>query len=194
MPLYAPPPASSKPRPKLPAGSHAARLYSIVDLGTQETNFQGEAKVQRKLRLTWEVPEERAEFDGQDKPLAIGKEFTFSLHEKATLRKAVEGMLGRTLTDADARKLDIETLLGSTCLLSVVLGKGQDGQEYPKISGFGPLMKGMVVKPAENKPVLYSVRDRENEVFATLPQFLQEKIRASREFNAPVEEGDDIPF
>ena len=38
------------PKPPPPAGSHAARLIWLVDLGTQEDQWQGETKIRRKVR------------------------------------------------------------------------------------------------------------------------------------------------
>jgi hypothetical protein len=34
-----------------PAGSFSARLYRLIDIGTQTTEWMGKKKMQRKLRL-----------------------------------------------------------------------------------------------------------------------------------------------
>lgn len=182
MPLFAITPNSSAPRAKIPPGSHFGILYSIIDLGTHEEVFQGESKIQRKVRLAWELPDERAEFDGVEKPQVIGLEMTLSLHEKATLRKYVEAIIGKSLDEDAAAKFDLETLLGSCSLLNVIEYKRQDGAMGTKVKGCSALMKGMTARAAQNPATVYSISEGLNAVFGDLPLWLQARIALSREF------------
>ena len=74
----------------VPPGTHLARCYRIVDLGTQETNYQGKVNYQRKLMIQWEV--HGADENGEalvtkaGEPMTISKNYTVSLGEKARLR------------------------------------------------------------------------------------------------------------
>jgi hypothetical protein len=55
---------SAKQERKLPeAGATVGMLYSLVDLGTQETNWDGEKKYTPKVRLTFELPDQTDEFE-----------------------------------------------------------------------------------------------------------------------------------
>ena len=38
-----------------PAGNHMARLYSIIDLGHQSVEWDGESKIMHKVVFTWEL-------------------------------------------------------------------------------------------------------------------------------------------
>ena len=85
---------------KLPPGAHFAICNMMVDCGMQP-GFQG--KPQRKVYIRWEVPDERVTYekDGvqHEGPCSIGKFYTLSLSEKATLRKDLENWRGRTFIE-----------------------------------------------------------------------------------------------
>jgi len=70
------------------AGSYPARCYSMIHIGTIKENFQGDEKTMNKVRITWELPTELKVFkeENGEQPHVVSKEFTLSLHEKATLR------------------------------------------------------------------------------------------------------------
>ena len=176
---------SDKPRVLVPAGTHLAILYSIVDLGTHSNSFRPDDKPKRMVRLTWELPKKRHDFDGVSKPLSISKEFSFSMYEKATLRKTVESITGATLSNKDADNFDFNQLLGAGCLLSVKHVKSQDGTKtYSSFSGCAPVMEGMTVSKPENKLAIYSIEDGENEVFQALPDWLKKKIQEAPEWKS----------
>ena len=47
----------SKPKyPTIPLGVQKARCISVIDLGTQENNWQGETSWKRQVLFEWEVP------------------------------------------------------------------------------------------------------------------------------------------
>ena len=55
------------PKPKsnyeaVPAGTHVARLYQIIHVGTSSFEFKGEMKSSDKIRLTFELKGEMWEF------------------------------------------------------------------------------------------------------------------------------------
>ena len=187
-----------KPQVLIPAGTHLAVLYSIIDLGTQENKYDPSKGPKRIVRLTWELPKKRADFDGQSKPLVLSKELSFSMFNQATLRKIVEAMIGEALSDEEADDFDFNKILGAGCLISVKHTKSNDGTKtYNSYAGCAPLMEGMIVPKPENKTVIYSVDEGENAVFASLPDWIKQKIQASPEWSgegAKEEEGDEIPF
>ena len=121
-----------KNRPLPPAETHLARVVDIIDLGTQvEINDKGEKKEKRKLRVTFELPNERAVFDEAkgDEPFLIGRTYTQSMHEKSNLRPLASAVLGKTLTDEECRRFDVTALVGRTCLVSVEHRQKKDGSE-----------------------------------------------------------------
>lgn len=190
------------PKPKstyeaVPAGTHVARLYSIINLGTSSFEFKGEMKTSTKIRLTFELPGEMREFgdDKELKPMAISREFGFSMGKKSHLRPFVEGMLGVALHDEEAYNFEIEDLLGRTCLLSVSHTE-KDGNVYSNINSASPLMKGMVAPEGINPTSILDVNTATPEQVEALPSFLRDKIKASEEWKtrqSAADEADGIP-
>lgn len=99
-----------------PAGSHLARCYRIIDLGSQTTEWKGKPKTSRKVMFTWELHGEDGEgkplLTDDGKPLMVSKRYTFSLSEKATLRAHLVGWRGRDFTLDELAGFDLEKVLG----------------------------------------------------------------------------------
>lgn len=190
-----------------PAGTHLARCYSLIDIGTQEGTFQGEIKTARKVRVSFELPNEQevfAEERGKE-PFTISREFTLSLHEKAGLRKVLESWRGRAFTAEELQKFDLAKLIGQPAMISIGHEPKKDGSgNFAKLLTVSGVMKGMSVPPAILKPIEYSVLQGRDEVFNDLPDWLKEKISKCAEWTKPApheaEEpamagtDDDVPF
>lgn len=174
------------------AGNHVARLISIIDLGTQDTEYMGEKKETSQIRLTWELPNETKTFDGIVKPLVIGNDYTNSMGSKANLRKIVEGMIGAQLRDDEAQNFDSDSyreFLGKPCLLNVI-HKESKGKTYANISGVSPLVKGMTCPPQFNESVFYEIGVSPVEELEDMPKFVREKIMRSHEMNNTVNDDE----
>lgn len=179
--------------PKVPAGSHAARCYQIIDLGTQEIEWQGKKKLQRKLWITWEIPEETIEINGENKPMAISRMFTLSLAETGALLPFLESWRGKRFSEEELSAFDVAKLLGKPCLLSVVHDT-KNGKEYANISAIAVLPRGMKCADQVNPSVEYSIDEGYSPTFKALPEFLQKKIEASEEFKKLNGDSDDPGF
>ncbi len=165
-----------------PAGSYIARCVRLLDLGTVQTEYQGEAKTAHKCLLAFEVldPEVRRD-DGQ--PFVLSKRYTLSLHEKAALRKELASWRGRDFTPEELRGFDLRNILGQPCFVSVVETTKGD-RTYSNIAGIMKAPKGMPV-PESVEPLLYwSMSDPAPnwEAFALLHPKLVEQIEATPEF------------
>lgn len=208
MPLKLPVSQPSGDFKRVPAGSHIAVCNLVADMGLQP----GSAVYpdpKRKLYIRFEIPAERVEYekDGQklEGPLAIGSFYTASMHEKATLRKHLEGWRGTKFTDAEAAAFDVASILGKACMLSVVETTRGD-KTYANIAGIGKLPKGMPAPAAEN-PLLYYDKTSDLAAFNALPDWLQKKIgeqlqppteqaadEAAAAQHAATFDDDDVPF
>ena len=74
-------------REKVPSGTHIARCYEMIHIGTVTWEYLGEVKETDKVRLTFELPAEMRQFNEEEmQPMVISKEYTLSMHEKANLR------------------------------------------------------------------------------------------------------------
>jgi hypothetical protein len=166
-----------------PAGTHIGICYRVIDLGTQETTYNGEKKSARRVLISWELPNEKMA-DG--KPFTISNTYTWSMHEKATLRKHLEAWRGQAFTDADFRgptAFDVRNILGKACTLVVVHAQKGD-RTYANVTSVGKAMKGAATPALVNGTVyLWLHPERfDDTVFAGLSETLRTKVTASPEY------------
>lgn len=168
----------------IPAGTYAARCYSMVQIGTIEESFQGKPKKLHKVRITWELPTELKVFkeENGEQPHVISKEFTLSMNEKAILRKFLEGWRGRTFSEEECERFDITVLLGKPCMLSIIHKTSSNKNVYAEISSISAVPKGMTVPDQINPSFEFSYDNFSEEKLLQLPEFLQNKIRSSDEY------------
>lgn len=175
-------------RKLVPQGTHLATCYSMIQLGTVEQEYMGETKMLHKVMLTFEIPEETITIKKDDKevelPMSISKEYTFSMGDKATLRKDLESWRGKAFTEEEAKNFEIDVLLSKPCLLNIVHKTSRSGKERAEIAGISPLMKGMAKPTQINKSVLFSFDTWDLEVFNSLPEWIRKKIESSQEYQA----------
>lgn len=187
-----------------PSGVHRATCYSMIHIGTVKETYLGEEKEINKVRITWELPDEVRTFKEENgpQPMSISKEFTLSMHEKATLRKTLKDWRGKDFTDEEAKKFDITTLVGKPCQLNVVHRTSAKGSVYAEVSGVMPLGKGTVAPDQVNPSFIFDYDPFDPSKFEVLPKFLQEKIITSVQYknatepkeNQEVFTGDDKPL
>jgi len=183
---------SAKQERKLPeAGATVGVLYSLVDLGHQKTNWDNQEKWTPKVRLTFELPDQTDEFEVEEKgkvtkvekPMVVSIEQTRSLGEKASLRKLLEQWRGQTFTSKELQAFSLKNLLGKPAMLTLIHKTSQQGRQYCAIAGASKLPKGMKAPATTtNDQLYYEIEQGEAGQFNDMPDWLQEKIRASKEF------------
>lgn len=184
----------------VPAGTYVARCYSMVQIGTVDENIMGAIKKLHKVRISWELPTELKVFkeENGEQPYVISKEFTLSMHEKATLRKFLEGWRGKAFTEKESEALDITVLIGKPCMLSIIHKTSKSGSTYAEISSCSAMPKGMEAPPQINDDFILSFDSWSEEKFNTLPEFLKNKITSSEEYqvlhapNVTYDNGNDF--
>lgn len=179
-----------------PKGTHIARVYKFMNLGTRLQEYQGKPKdyPDTLVTFTLELPNEMNEFEVEtdgvkekvSKPFVISREFTLSMGRKSNLRPFVEGIIGTTLSDEEAGSFDIEQLVGMTCQATITheQSKTDPDRKYAKLVSVAPLMKGIVAPEPINQPVVQDVKTMTLDEINALPEFLQKKIRVSDEFKS----------
>lgn len=170
-------------RELVPAGSHVARCYSVVHIGTVRFEYLGEEKELNKVRITWELPSEMRMFNEEkgEQPMVISKEYTLSLHEKSNLRKDLESWRGKNFTDEELEAFDVSKLLTVPALLSIThTTKGEN--TFANITGVSGLIKGMECPKQVNPSFEFSHEEFSQEKLEALPAFLQEKVKSSKEY------------
>jgi len=171
----------------VPPGSHIARCYGCIDLGTQPKVFNGETHLERQVQISFELPALKMEgkYDpkAKGKPMMASRKFKQSLHPKANLRKFLEGWRGRAFKPGEAEQFDPKKLPGLPCRVNVV--ESQDGTRT-FIDSIAPLGKGEKI-PKQINPSVYLSLDPEefdSATFDKLSNGLKERIAKSPEFIA----------
>lgn len=172
---------------KIPQGFQLCTLYGISDLQTQNS---GEYGPKHKIGLMFEFPQQlRVFYEGDPaKPSASYLERTRSMHEKASLRALVKGMMGRGMTDKEAETFDLTSLLGKSFVANIV--HSVDGK-YANIDTLSPLTEQSCKMFGLNTPSDASrINDLffwdgsqgyQSENFKSLPNFIRDKIKESVE-------------
>lgn len=182
--MYLPTPSEGGNFTPPPSGTFPAICYRLIDLGTQETVYQGEKKHQRKISISWEIadPETKME-DGR--PFTISQRYTFSMHEKATLRRHLESWRGAAFVESDFGPggFNLRNILGKPCFLPIV-HKTTGENTYANIAGVMKLPKGFPIGKATNEILYLSLEpdDFDSAALAKLSERLQETIRSSPEY------------
>ena len=169
--------------PPLAGGTYLGICIGIIDIGEQyNQNFKNYAD---KLMLLFEIAGETVNVDGEDKPRWLSREYTASLNEKAALYKHLVAWRSRDFTeselDTDGDGFDIESMLGKPCMLTVIVKDGDNGT-YNRIENIAALPKGVPAPTTEQELLAYDIDERDEEVFAKLPEWIQGKIKKSTQF------------
>lgn len=204
----------------VPSGMHLARCYRIVDLGTQESTYQGTTKNLRKLMMQFEVHGEDNDgkpiLTAKGDPMSISKNYTLSLAEKATLRIDLQTWRGREFTADELRGFELKNVLGVWAMVSVIKAMGNNGKEYTNIAAVmsvPPAIKKAGIPEGHNDLKLFSIEEPDMTLFDSFSNGLKEKIKKSPEWqsrqavgyqieqNASAKSGsgfddmdDDLPF
>lgn len=183
--------------PSVAPGTYLARCFRIVDAGTQISELYGE---KRKLVVTWELPTERIEVEGEDLPRSISKFYTLSLNKKATLRADLECWRGRAFTPEELAGFELAKVLGTACQLTII----HTPQGKVQVAAVAGIPRGTMVPEVHNPKVEYSFEQGENGAFKALPEWLQKMVGQCLEWNEPdpvdppahamSEREDDVPF
>lgn len=176
------------------SGSYAARCYSMIHLGTIEETILGTVKKLNKVRVTWELPTELKVFkeENGEQPQVISKEFTLSLHEKATLRNFLKNWRGKDFTEDEAKSFDIEKLIGAPCMVNITHKQSKDGSKtYAEIGSISPMPKGLVCPPQINQSFIFTYDNFDSAKFSTLPDYLKNKMINSDEYKLAVTGGQE---
>jgi hypothetical protein len=180
-----------------PVGTHPARCIHIIDLGTQRDVYgpTQKKKLIRKVRINWELPNEKAIFDEEkgEESFMVGAEYTLSLNERANLRHVLESWRGEDFTEAQLKGFDMKVLIGKACMVAVIHRKSKQnpGRVYAQVTSVVKLPKGMGCPKASLERINYDISNGEGGDYAKLPEWIQEKIQNSEEWNAqPESDGD----
>lgn len=174
-------------RELLPTGNYPARVYEIIELGTIDGQWMGEARKTHKVRIGFEFPTEKKVFSEEkgEQPFVISKEMALSFGDLAGLRKIVEAVEGKKLTDAEAVNFEVQSIMGKPLLVTVSHSEpNEQGITYANATTFSPLIKGLTVEPLINKTKYLEYAEWDEQVYNSLPDFIKEKMQVTPEYKA----------
>lgn len=202
MSLIAKEDGEKRAKTMVPEGTHIARCYAVVDLGTHDDTYKGVDRKRRKVILSFEFPNQLHVFKEEDgeQPLGRSKTFTNSLSEKATLRKMLQSWRGRAFTQKELQGFDLSTVSGHPVQVGVIHYVKDNGEKTDVIDSLIACPQGLNVPDAINEPYSYSI-DEHPKNWDRLSKWMQEEVMQSDEFKAlgaepeaPVEVTDEVPF
>ena len=165
-----------------PAGAVASRCNRVIDLGSQESTFEGKTSMKPKVLLSWELAELRT--DGS--PFTISRRFGLSLHENSALRAFLQAWRGRPFTDEELAGFDLRKLINAPCLLNIAHAS-RNGKDYANILSISPLPKGMTAPELAAPAVLFDIDEPDApDTLEGLSEGLQATITASPEWKSRV--------
>lgn len=184
----------------VPPGNHLGRCYRIIDLGTQKSEFQGDVKLRREVEISWELhgtDEDGTPLTTEDgRPLSISRTYTLSWSENSNLRKNLQSWRGKPWTDKEVSRFDLKNILGQWAMITVVHRPSKTGRVYANVDNLAPvpsMIKQAGLPEGHNEPKLFKLAEPDWELYDSLPQFKQEKIALSPEYQAARRRGGDAP-
>lgn len=198
-----------------PAGTHLARLYRIIDLGTQMREFEGKVTMNQKAKFFFELHGEDADgkplLTSDGKPLIQSKEYTVSLNEKANLRRDLEAWRGKAFSEEELKGFDLKNILGHFCMVNISHREKGDltYADLKGISAVPSIYKKQGLPEGINTTMLFSLKNFDQNMFDSLSENIKETIRKSPEYRSIGEQSkayqeassgsvahmeDDVPF
>ena len=154
----------------------------MIDLGTQTDTFDGgDVKAAHKALFTWAIDGEFVDVDGEKRPRIVSKEYTVSLHERANLRKDLEGWRGKAFDAEGLDTFDISKVLEKAC--RILVGHSKTGKSN-KVEAVKPPKKQVAV-PNGLSVLFFKLDDYEGGPLPEgIPEWVQKKIMESPEYQS----------
>lgn len=181
---------NSNPAEPMEAGNYPCRIVQVIDLGLQpQRAWEGQEKPPaQSLMVTYEFTDEFMKDDEgnelTDKPRWLSEEFPLRSLD-SDLAKSTKRY--KALDPNEDHDGDWAALVGMPCMVTVVNteGKGKNaGRVFNNIGGVSAMRSRDAERCAElvNPPKILDLDEPNLEIFTSLPEWLQDKIKANLEF------------
>lgn len=175
-----------------PEGSYAAVCVDAIDLGEKVEQFEGNPeKLTRKVVLVYRTAETNPETGDH---FDVSKEFTLSMHEKASLRKWLEAWRGKPYSaDAIEQGVSLHKLVGAPAFIGVGHKQSKKGRTYAVLMSVMKVPAGMAIPPLKpyERPEFWAERKAE---YATGAAEYRARIGAPKAKGQTVADEDSLPF
>lgn len=167
--------------------TYPAVCYALIDLGDQYSAAFD--KYNRKVVIGWELPGETLTIEGEEVPRTFWNTYTASLSQKAQLRKDLTSWRGKEFTAEELKGFNLRNIVGVPCMIQIVHRKSADGTKtYANLASVTKLPKGFQAPKGTLKPLIYDIEESDPAMVEELPQWMQDKIKASNNYQYHVAE------
>lgn len=166
---------------KLESGVYTAVSAALIDLGMQKNEkFE---KVQRKFRLIWTILDEYIEINGEQLARTMSKEYSFSLHEKSSLRKDLQAWRNKAFTEDELNGFNLLNILNKACQLQIIKEE-KNGNAYNNIISIMALPKGIQVTQL-GETYYFDIETKETwKNWEKIPQWIQDTIKKAENYES----------
>jgi hypothetical protein len=179
------------------AGTYAGVCVRVIDLGTQENEYEGKKTSRRQIMLGFELHGDAVDTDGcgymtgdngqpdPSKPFLISAWLTASFHEEATLRKYMESWRNLPYTEQQISEFETDgfdwsLMLGVPCMAQMAANK----KGKIKLANITKLQKNIERPVPVNKEIVLILDEFDQVAFDALPQGIRDIIAKSPEYKA----------
>lgn len=177
-------------KPKVPTvepGVYFAVCIGVIDLGEQYSEkFKSYSN---RVQFVWELPSETIEVDGKQEPKQLSKEFAIATKKNSVLRTFISSWNSKAYTDEEFQEVELFEQIGKACQLNVVLS---ESGEYANVDSVMPIPKGFTAPQSSTTPILWGMDNWNDEVFKALPEWVQDKIKKSTQYQKEHTPTDNI--
>lgn len=174
---------SGQKRPQPSAGSHEAMLVQVIDLGTQPWST-AYPEPKRKIELMFELLDEKWEFDWKEKPFAVWQYaspyISYDKNKTTNYHKLINQLFG-SKTHEEAQAVDFNDILGTVYMVQLV-----DNNWFTNIEsltkGTAKMQEEYKTYKSHNEKLFFTLEDFDINVFESLSEKKQEKIKSSPEY------------
>ena len=168
-----------KPRtPLVESGSYLAVCVGVLAIGEQfvdRSAFGGRSDYESQVTFVFELPTEVGE-DGKAKQLS--KDLNAVSSPNGTLNKWLSSWNIRNYTRDQLEEADLSEQLGKACSITVEVSESG----FSRVTGVSAIPKGIPI-PSTNTPfIIFNVEAWDDAAFAALPEWAQNKIKNSTQY------------
>ena len=160
----------------VPQGTHLAVCCMLVDLGDQINKTYN--KLQRKVLIGWEIPDETYDDKGTQKPKMVYSRYTASLNDGSALRRDLAAWRGRDFTQAELDAFDLHNIVGKSCYVNIIHNES-NGKLYANVSSIMALPKGTKGGQLAEPALIFDLDTASDEDIEKLPEWIQKTVKAS---------------
>ncbi len=172
----------------LEPANYLGRVVQVLDLGLQpQRPYQGQDKPPaHEIMLTYELGTEFLKDDDgndlPDKPRWISETMPLRNLEQDLAKSTKRAKI---LDPTNAFGGDFAQMVGSECTVTVVQNpnKQDPTKVYTNVANVTPPMKGIPIPELVNPPKVFDLDEPDMEIFGSLPEWLQKKLKANLNFN-----------